>query len=258
MEKNRFSEPVFCQFLQQGRNALKRWNNGVLYTYTWVLFEDIPHARTTPGRSLLWGFAITKARRPGDNHGVSLSGTLYGKRAWPLTICNYSYFIKAHKMLVWPFGSPLQEKETDLNTPVCAPSSLDRGYPCLSLVGAAHSAKWEFSNPTGKVIYHNWLHNAPKLWYDYRWKGVLLLSSPWKAQCPNWSHAWITPYKRRTSAVRGFLSHEFIANKLTRGVTRAFFAQEKQWCFIYGIFVAIIKSEVEGLSGGDCFKRAKK
>ena len=163
-----------------------------------------PHARTPPGRSLLWGFAITKARRPGDNHGVSLSGTLYGKRAWPLTICNYSYFIKAHKMLVWPFGSPLQEKETDLNTPVCAPSSLDRGYPCLSLVGAAHSAKWEFSNPTGKVIYHNWLHNAPKLWYDYRWKGVLLLSSPWKAQCPNWSHAWITPYKRRTSAVRGF------------------------------------------------------
>jgi len=35
--------------------------------------------RTTPGRSLLWGFAITKARRPGVNHSVSLSGTLYAE-----------------------------------------------------------------------------------------------------------------------------------------------------------------------------------
>lgn len=66
------------------------------------------------------------------------------------------------------------------------------------------------------------------------------------------------PVQAENERSTGFLSHEFIANKVTRGVTRAFFAQEKQRRFIYGIFVAIIKSEVEGLSGGDCFERTKK
>ena len=44
-----------------------------------------PLARPTPDRSLLWGFAVTKARRSGVIHGVSLSGTLYGERKLGVT-----------------------------------------------------------------------------------------------------------------------------------------------------------------------------
>ena len=85
------AEVLTCERLGVESVAMQWPRRGLTWTYYKALITSYftrpresssrtsSRTRTTPGRPLLWCFAITKARRPGVNHSVSLSGTLYAK-----------------------------------------------------------------------------------------------------------------------------------------------------------------------------------